>query len=254
VNELSGKPAQEGANEGIRLQKVLADAGVASRRACEDLIAAGKVKVDGEVVQWFGLRVDPEKAVIHVDGKRIPTRTELRYFALNKPVGVVSTMSDPKGRPTLSDYVLDVPERMFHVGRLDTDTEGLLLLTNDGDLGHRLMHPKFGVAKTYLAEVHGPLPRDLGKRLKTGIRLADGLARADEFRVVEQLGRRFLVEVTLHEGRTHIVRRLLADAGHPVQRLVRTDFGPVKLGRTKPGAMRALTTREVGELYAAVGL
>lgn len=247
-------PTPASKNEGIRLQKVLADAGVASRRACEELIAAGKVKVDGEVVQWFGARVDPERAVIHVEGKRIPTQTQLRYFALNKPIGVVSTMSDPKGRATLADYVVDVPERMFHIGRLDTDTEGLLLLTNDGELAHRLMHPKFGVTKTYLAEVHGPLPRDLGRRLKTGVRLADGLARADEFRIVEQLGRRFLVEVTLHEGRKHIVRRLLADAGHPVQRLVRTDFGPIKLGRTKPGAMRALTTREVGELYSAVDL
>jgi 16S rRNA U516 pseudouridylate synthase RsuA-like enzyme len=150
-------------NDGIRLQKVLADAGVASRRACEELIAAGRVTVDGEKVTWFGARVDPQKAVIHVDGKRIPTRAELRYYMLNKPTGVVSTMSDPKGRKTLAAYVGDVPERLFHVGRLDTDTEGLLLLTNDGELANRLMHPRYGVSKTYLAEIHGPIGRDLGK-------------------------------------------------------------------------------------------
>lgn len=241
-------------NDGVRLQKVLADAGIASRRACEDLIAAGRVTVDGEKVTWFGARVDPEKAVIHVDGKRIPTRGELRYYALNKPLGVVSTMSDPRGRKTLADYTAHVDERLFHVGRLDTETEGLILLTNDGELANRLMHPRYGVAKTYLAEVHGPLERDLGRRLKQGVQLADGFAKADAFRIFDQVGRRVLVEVTLHEGRKHIVRRLLAEVGYPVQQLARIEFGPVKLGRLKPGTIRALTTEEVGELYAAVGL
>ncbi|MDN3351085.1 pseudouridine synthase [Actinomadura sp. DC4] len=241
-------------NEGVRLQKVLAEAGVASRRACEDLIAAGRVTVDGEKVTWFGARVDPEQAVIHVDGKRIPTRTELRYYMLNKPPGVVSTMSDPRGRKSLMAYVGDVPERLFHVGRLDTDTEGLLLLTNDGELANRLMHPRYGVSKTYLAEVHGPIGRDLGRKLKHGVKLADGFAKADEFRIFDQVGRRVLVEVTLHEGRKHIVRRLLAEVGHPVQQLARTEFGPLKLGRLKSGTIRALTTKEIGELYAAVEL
>jgi 23S rRNA pseudouridine2605 synthase len=241
-------------NDGVRLQKVLADAGVASRRACEDLIAAGRVTVDGAKVTWFGARVDPESAVIHVDGKRIPTRTELRYYALNKPAGVVSTMSDPRGRKSLAEYITDVPERLYHVGRLDTDTEGLLLLTNDGELANRLMHPRYGVSKTYLAEIHGPIGRDLGKRLKQGVRLADGFAKADEFRVFDQVGRRVLVEVTLHEGRKHIVRRLLAEVGFPVQQLARTEFGPVKLGRLRSGTIRALTGKEIGDLYAAVGL
>ncbi|MFL6052551.1 MAG: pseudouridine synthase [Actinoallomurus sp.] len=241
-------------NEGVRLQKVLADAGIASRRACEDLIAAGRVTVDGEKVTWFGARVDPETAVIHVDGKRIPTRTELRYYALNKPRGVVSTMSDPRGRKTLAAYVGDVPERLYHVGRLDTDTEGLILLTNDGELANRLMHPRYGVSKTYLAEVHGPIERDLGRKLKKGVELADGFAKADDFRIFDQVGRRVLVEVTLHEGRKHIVRRLLAEVGYPVQQLARTEFGPVKLGRLKSGTIRALSTKEIGELYAAVEL
>ncbi len=241
-------------NDGVRLQKVLAEAGVGSRRACEELIAAGRVTVDGEKVMWFGARVDPEKAVIHVDGKRIPTRSELRYYALNKPRGVVSTMSDPRGRKTLADYTADVPERLFHVGRLDTETEGLILLTNDGELANRLMHPRYGVAKTYLAEVHGPIPRDLGRRLKQGVKLADGFAKADSFRIFDQVGKRVLVEVTLHEGRKHIVRRLLKEVGHPVQQLARIQFGPVKLGRLKPGTIRALTTKEIGELYEAVEL
>jgi pseudouridine synthase len=241
-------------NEGVRLQKVLADAGIASRRACEDLIAAGRVTVDGEKVTWFGVRVDPDTAVIHVDGKRIPTRTELRYYALNKPRGVVSTMSDPRKRKTLADYVGDVPERLYHVGRLDTDTEGLILLTNDGELANRLMHPRYGVSKTYLAEVHGPIERDLGRKLKKGVELADGFAKADAFRIFDQVGKRVLVEVTLHEGRKHIVRRLLAEVGYPVQQLARTEFGPVKLGRLKTGTIRALSTKEIGELYAAVEL
>ncbi len=241
-------------NEGVRLQKVLAESGLGSRRHCEELIAAGRVTVDGKTVGWFGERVDPEQAVIHVDGKRVQTRSDMRYYVVNKPRGVVSTMSDPEGRKSLADYVTDVPERLFHVGRLDTDTEGLILLTNDGDLSHRLMHPRYGVAKTYLADVPGPIPRDLGKRLRTGVRLADGFAQADRFRVVEQVGRRALVEVTLHEGRKHIVRRLLAEAGHPVRQLARTEFGPIKLGETRPGTIRALNQREIGELYAAVGL
>jgi pseudouridine synthase len=240
--------------DGIRLQKVLADAGIASRRASEQLIAEGRVQVDGTTVTWFGFRVHPETSIIHVDGKRVPISSAQRYYALNKPIGVVSTMSDPRGRRTIADYVADVPERMFHVGRLDTETEGLLLLTNDGDLAHRLTHPSFGVTKTYMAEVRGSIPHDLGRRLRKGVELDDGVAKADSFRLVDQAPGRALVEVSLHEGRKHIVRRMLAEAGHPVRRLVRTEFGPIKLGRLKPGSIRALTTNEVGELYAAVEL
>jgi len=239
---------------GIRLQKVLAAAGVGSRRYCEEMIGAGRVEVDGEIVRRFGARVDPQTQVIRVDGRRIPAREDLVYLALNKPAGVLTSMSDPRGRPTIADYLGDRGERLFHVGRLDYDTEGLMLLTNDGELAHRLAHPSYGVLKTYLADVAGPLTRDLGRRLMTGIELDDGLATADRFRVVERAGQRALVEITLHEGRKHIVRRMLAEAGHPVSRLVRTQVGPVALGPLKPGTTRRLTTREIGELYAAVGL
>ena len=239
---------------GVRLQKVLAEAGVGSRRHCEELIGAGRVEVDGETVRRFGARVDPERQVIRVDGKRIPAKPGLVYLAFNKPAGVLTAMSDPRGRTTISDFLGDRSERLFHIGRLDYETEGLMLLTNDGELAHRLAHPSFEVAKTYLAEVTGPVPKDLGRRLAAGVELDDGVATADQFRVVDRSGNRTLVEITLHEGRKHIVRRMLAATGHPVSRLVRTDVGPIRLGNQRPGTTRDLTTREIGELYAAVGL
>ncbi|MFB9889771.1 pseudouridine synthase [Planobispora takensis] len=239
---------------GVRLQKVLAQAGVASRRACEEMIGDGRVTVDGQVVRRFGARVDPAKQVIHVDGKRLPTMPDLVYFAINKPIGVVSTMSDPEGRPSLADYVADRTERLFHVGRLDTETEGLILLTNDGELANRLTHPSYGVQKKYWAKVPGRIKPDLARRLKKGIELEDGIAKADSFTLVQEHGQQSLVEIVLHEGRKHIVRRMLEEVGHPVIDLARIEFGPVKLGRLKPGTVRSLTVREVGELYAAVGL
>jgi 23S rRNA pseudouridine2605 synthase len=239
---------------GTRLQKVLAAAGVGSRRRCEELIGAGRVEVDGQTVRRFGARVDPENQVIRVDGKRIPSRQDIAYLAFNKPPAVLTAMSDDRGRTTIADYLGDRAERLFHVGRLDYETEGLMLLTNDGELAHRLAHPSYEVAKTYLADVPGPIPRDLGRRLAAGIELEDGVAVADKFRVLEASGGRALVEITLHEGRKHIVRRMLAETGHPVIRLVRTTVGPIKLANLKPGATRDLTTKEIGELYAAVGL
>ena len=239
---------------GVRLQKVLAAAGVGSRRHCEELIGAGRVEVDGQVVRRFGARVDPEHQVIKVDGKRIPSRQDVVYLAFNKPRGVLTAMSDDRGRKTIEDFLGDRAERLFHVGRLDYDTEGLMLLTNDGELAHRLAHPSYEVAKTYWAEVPGPVPRDLGRRLQAGVELEDGVAVADKFRVLEQSRNRAMVEITLHEGRKHIVRRMLAEVGHPVSRLLRTTVGPVKLGSLRPGATRELTVNEIGELYAAVGL
>jgi pseudouridine synthase len=240
--------------DGERLQKVMAAAGVGSRRHCEDLIGEGRVEVDGQVVRRFGARVDPARQIIRVDGMRLPTQPGQVYIALNKPVKVVSTMSDDRGRRTVADFVGDTTERLFHVGRLDYETEGLLLLTNDGELAHRLTHPKYNVLKTYVADVPGPVKHGLGKRLREGVELDDGLVKVDHFKVVEQAGSRVLVAVTLHEGRKHIVRRLLAEVGHPVRRLVRTDFGPVKLGNLKPGTSRTLTNTEIGELYRTVGL
>ncbi|MER5208653.1 pseudouridine synthase [Streptomyces sp. NPDC002825] len=239
--------------EGERLQKVLARAGMGSRRACEELIEQARVEVNGEIVLEQGMRVDPEKDEIKVDGLTVATQSYL-FFALNKPSGVVSTMEDPDGRQCLGDYVTNRETRLFHVGRLDTETEGIILLTNHGELAHRLTHPKYGVKKTYLAAITGPLPREVGRRLKDGIQLEDGYARADHFRVVEQTGKNYLVEVTLHEGRKHIVRRMLAEAGFPVEKLVRTAFGPIALGDQKSGWLRRLTNTEVGMLMKEVGM
>ncbi|MDT4997002.1 MAG: rRNA synthase [Pseudonocardiales bacterium] len=239
-----------GTVEGVRLQKVLAEAGVGSRRACEQLISDGRVRVDGAVVSQLGTRIDPQTVVVEVDGQRVSVRADLVYLALNKPRGVLSAMSDTRARATVADLVADRPERLFHVGRLDADSEGLLLLTNDGELAHRLTHPAFGVSKTYLATVPGPVPRGLGRRLLAGVLLPDGPVRADAFRLVQQQGARAIVEVVLHEGRKHIVRRLLAEVGHPVERLVRTAVGPVRLGALRAGASRPLTRAELAELFA----
>ena len=239
-------------DQGVRLQKVLAAAGIGSRRVCEDLIAAGRVSVDGVQVQEMGLRVDPATAIVHVDGARINVRDDLVYLALNKPRGVLSAMTDDRGRKTVGDLVADRSERLFHVGRLDADSEGLLLLTNDGDLAHRLMHPSFGVAKTYLATVPAPIGRTVARQLRDGVDLEDGPVHVDSFRVVQTSGGRAIVEVVLHEGRKHIVRRLLDAVGHPVQRLVRTSIGPVRLGGQRAGSLRELTREELAGLHQLV--
>ena len=240
--------------EPVRLQKVLAQAGVASRRRCEELMAQGRVEVDGEVVVQMGVRVDPSTAVIHVDGKRLPPRSPHAYVVLNKPLGVVSAMSDPQGRPTLSEYVGDRPERLFHVGRLDVDTEGLLLLTNDGDFAHRMAHPSYEILKTYVAEVDGRVERKTANRLLAGITLDDGPAAADAFKIKQTHGERTFVELSLHEGRNRIVRRMLDAVGHPVRRLGRTSFGEVRLGSLPSGQFRDLTPDELGGLLDNVGL
>ncbi|MFJ4835727.1 pseudouridine synthase [Streptomyces sp. NPDC088747] len=239
--------------EGERLQKVLARAGYGSRRACEELVEQARVEVNGEIVLEQGMRVDPEKDEIKVDGLTVATQS-YQFFSLNKPAGVVSTMEDTEGRQCLGDYVTNRETRLFHVGRLDTETEGVILLTNHGELAHRLTHPKYGVKKVYLAHIVGPIPRDLGKQLKNGIQLEDGYAKADHFRVVEQTGKNYLVEVTLHEGRKHIVRRMLAEAGFPVDKLVRVSFGPITLGDQKSGWLRRLSNTEVGMLMQEVDL
>jgi 23S rRNA pseudouridine2605 synthase len=241
-------------SDGIRLQKVMASAGIGSRRACEALIEAGRVSVNDEVVKEQGRRVDPEVDVIRVDTMRINTTTGNVYLAMNKPRGYVTAMTDPEGRPTVGDLVRDRVERLFHVGRLDADTEGLLLLTNDGELAHRLSHPSYEVPKTYLAEVLGPMERGVGKRLREGVELEDGIVRFDAFKVVDSTANRLLLEVVLHEGRKHIVRRALAEVGHPVQRLLRTAVGPVHLGNQKPGKVRALTREELAGLFSLVGM
>lgn len=244
-------------DQGIRLQKVLSQAGIASRRVAEKMISDGRVEVDGQVVTELGTRVDPAASVIRVDGVRVILDDTMVYLALNKPHGMQSTMSDDRGRPCIGDVVehrVRGNKKLFHVGRLDAETEGLILLTNDGELAHRLMHPSYEVPKTYLATVAGPVPRGLGKKLRAGIELDDGPAHVDDFAVVDAVPGKTLVRVTLHEGRKRIVRRLLAAAGFPVQALVRTDIGAVSLGQQRPGSIRALGRDEIGKLYQAVGL
>jgi 23S rRNA pseudouridine2605 synthase len=243
--------------EGVRLQKVLSQAGIASRRVAERMILDGRVEVDGRIVTEMGTRVDPGTADIRVDGSRVILDDTMMYLALNKPLGMHSTMSDDQGRPCVGDLVehrVRGNKNMFHVGRLDADTEGLLLLTNDGELAHRLMHPSYEVPKTYLVTVTGSVPKGLGKTLRAGVELDDGPASVDDFAVVDAVPGKTLLRVTLHEGRKRIVRRLLAAVGHPVEALVRVSIGEVTLGEQRPGSIRALTRKEVGELYKAVGL
>jgi 23S rRNA pseudouridine2605 synthase len=232
----------------VRLHKLLAQSGIASRRKCEELMLAGSVVVDGEVVTRLGTKVDPRTAVIRVDGKRLPPVSEHVYLALNKPRGVVSTMSDPEGRRTLQDLVCERSERLFHVGRLDTDTSGLILLTNDGDFAHRMAHPSYEVDKTYVAEVEGEVIKATIQTLLEGVTLDDGPVTVSKARLVTRARGRSIVELVIHEGRNRIVRRLLDHVGHPVRRLTRTAIGPVALGQLKSGKVRDLTLDELGEL------
>lgn len=248
---------------GQRLQKVLAHAGVASRRTCEQLIADGRVSVDGITVTEPGVRVDPLTQEIRVDGGRILTNPELITLMLHKPAGVVTTMEDPEGRPTVAqhgrDYLAQHPElpdslRLVHVGRLDTETEGLLLLSNDGELSHRLMHPSFEISKTYVAIVEGQVEPWVPRKLRRGIELEDGEARADRVTVKDSGPRGSIVEITLHSGKNRIVRRMLDAVGHPVTRLARTRLGPLRLGNLRPGEIRPLRGEEIAALQREVGL
>lgn len=243
--------------QGIRLQKVLAQAGVASRRHAEIMIDKGRVEVNGEVVRKQGVRVNPNVDIIRVDGVRVNVNEDHEYFVFNKPRGVHTTMMDEHGRPCVGDYVAEKVvsgQRLFHVGRLDADTEGLLLLTNDGELANRLTHPSYEVTKTYLATVLGEAKNSLVRELKKGIELDDGLAKVDFAQVVDVHNGQSLIRLELHEGRKHIVRRLLKAAGYPVQRLVRTKLHTVQLGEQKPGTMRSLNSSELTSLYKAVGM
>ena len=238
----------------VRLQKLLAQSGVASRRRCEELMLAGLVEVDGEVVTRLGTKVDPRTAVIRVEGRRLPPASAHVYLALNKPRGVVSTMSDPQGRRTLTDLVADRPERLFHVGRLDTDTSGLILLTNDGDFAQRMAHPSYEVDKTYVAEVTGDVYKAVLAQLREGVTLEDGPVTVSAARIVQRGPGKTIVELVIHEGRNRIVRRLLDEVGHPVRRLTRTAIGSVQLAGLRDGALRELSTNELGGLLDAAQL
>ena len=234
----------------MRLQKVLAAAGVASRRVSEQLILEGRVEVDGRVVTELGTRIDPVTDLVAVDGIAVQLDPAKRYYMLNKPRGVVSSMRDEQGRPDLTSFTEELEERVFNVGRLDAETSGLLILTNDGDLAHVLAHPSFGVEKTYIAKVRGRVTPQVVQQLKRGVELDDGIIRADRARVLQQQGddRHSMVELTLHSGRNRIVRRMLDAVGHPVVELVRRSFGPLNLGTLRSGAMRELTKVELGQL------
>lgn len=234
--------------DGVRLQKLLSNLGVASRRTAEELIMMSRVEVDGEIVRELGLKVDPEKCEIYVEGVKVQLDVSRKYFVFNKPRGVVSTMHDPEGRPCLSDCLPNPEERLFHVGRLDHDTEGLLLLTNDGEFAQKMQHPKFGVRKRYMAEVQGVIRAGDIKQLTEGIALEDGLATAYDVCIIDQSPGKTLVELIIHEGRNRIVRRMLTELGFPVLQLVRTQFGDVVLGELRSGNMRPLTSVELTSL------
>ncbi|MGP9725458.1 pseudouridine synthase [Corynebacterium sp. AOP40-9SA-29] len=252
-----GGSKNDAENKSVRLQKVLAAAGVASRRMSEKLIDAGRVDVNGTTVTQQGIRVNPDKDVIRVDGTRVLVDENLVTYALNKPRGFQSTMSDDMGRPCVGDLVgerVAAGQRLFHVGRLDAATEGLLLVTNDGELANRLMHPRYEVSKTYLATVLGEADRRLIHQLKNGIDLEDGIARADYVQIIDVWQGKSLIKLEIHEGRKHIVRRMLKEAGFPVQALVRTKVHTVQLGEQKPGTLRALNRAELTSLYNAVQL
>jgi 23S rRNA pseudouridine2605 synthase len=238
---------------GVRLQKVLAAAGFGSRRACEQLIVAGRVQVNGQTAR-LGVRVDPQHDVVVLDGSQVPTASNLLHLAVNKPRGMLSTMSDDRGRPCLGDLVVDLSTQLHHVGRLDADSEGLLLLTNDGALSHRLTHPSFGVAKTYLVEVDGVVSRAATRQLREGVTLEDGPVTVDAVDVVDATASRSVLELSLREGRHHVVRRICEQVGYPVTRLVRVAVGPIRLGDLKPGRRRHLQQEEVRALYRAVDL
>lgn len=241
-------PGHDGTTDGIRLQKLMAAAGVASRRVSEDLISAGRVTVNGEVVAELGRRVQ-ETDRVAVDGTAIQLDTTRRYLMLNKPVGIVSSLSDERGRPDLSRFISRYEERLFNVGRLDAQTSGLLILTNDGELAHVLAHPSFGVMKTYIAKTKGRITPQTVAKLRAGVELEDGLIAADKARIVGRVGaHETIIEVTLHSGRNRIVRRMLEEVGHPVIDLVRRQFGPLHLGTLAPGELRDLTKVELGQL------
>lgn len=238
----------------VRLQKVLAQAGIGSRRACEALIDQGRVEVDGKRIREQGVRIDPQKSVVRVDGERVPTAAGITVIAFNKPKGVITTLADDQGRPCVGDWLAGRTDRLFHVGRLDVETEGLLILTNDGELANRIGHPSHGIEKTYLATVRGQVPNSAIRELREGVELEDGPARCVNARIVQKLPDRTMIELVIHEGRNRIVRRMMDAVGYPVTDLVRTRIGPIHLGNQRPGVLRTITGSELRGLYTEVGL
>ena len=237
-----------------RLQKVLADAGVASRRKAEEMILQGRVAVDGKIIKTLGTKIDPEKSEVVVDGEAITQQKTKIYLALNKPRGILSTLSDPEDRPNLGDLLRDRHDRLFHVGRLDKDSEGLLLLTNDGELAHRATHPSFSLPKNYLLEIKGTVNRETVEAFRTGIELDDGMAKVDKLTVIPGQPGRTLLDVVIHDGRNQILRRMAAASGLTVERLIRIGMGPIKLGELTPGKWREIKGAELISLQNVLAL
>jgi len=238
-----------------RLNKIIADAGIASRRAADQLILEGRVSVDGEIIIELGGKYDPEINDVKVDGESLSINKSKTYLAFHKPAGIISTMSDPEGRANLGDYFKDRKDRLYHVGRLDKDSEGIILLTNDGDLAHRATHPSYGLEKRYLVEVEGEFNKHMSDQLLQGVRLEDGLARAMKVVHARAVSKNHhWVEITIHEGRFHIIRRLIESLGLKVLRLIRLDFGPINLGDMKPGRHRVLNSQEMTNLFTLLKL
>ena len=238
-----------------RLNKIIADAGIASRRAADQLILEGRVSVDGEIIIELGGKYDPEINDVKVDGESLSINKSKTYLAFHKPAGIISTMSDPEGRANLGDYFKDRKDRLYHVGRLDKDSEGIILLTNDGDLAHRATHPSYGLEKRYLVEVEGEFNKQMSDQLLQGVRLEDGLARAMKVVHARAVSKNHhWVEITIHEGRFHIIRRLIESLGLKVLRLIRLDFGPINLGDMKPGRHRVLNSQEMTNLFTHLKL
>jgi 23S rRNA pseudouridine2605 synthase len=234
----------------MRLNKIIADAGITSRRGADELIADGRVTIDGRPIRELGAKIDPERHEVAVDGETIRRSLTKSYLVLHKPKGVLSTMYDPEGRPSLADFIDLRKERLFHVGRLDKDSEGLILLTNDGDLTFRATHPSFGLEKTYIIEFEGRLETGVDKVLLKGVELEDGMGRVLSFK---QLSPNW-IEVKIHEGRYHIIRRLMEAVGVEVLRLIRTNFGPISLGDTPEGRWRDLNEQELLNIQKALDL
>jgi len=238
-----------------RLNKIIANAGIASRRAADQLILEGRVSVDGEIINELGGKYDPEINDIKVDGESLTINKSKTYLAFHKPAGIISTLSDPEGRANLGDYFKDRKDRLYHVGRLDKDSEGIILLTNDGDLAHRATHPSYGLEKRYLVEVEGEFNKHMSDQLLQGARLEDGLARAMKVVHARAVSKNHhWVEITIHEGRFHIIRRLIESLGLKVLRLIRLDFGPINLGDMKPGRHRVLNSQEMTNLFTLLKL
>lgn len=239
----------------MRLQKYLAEAGVASRRACEELILDGRVSIDGVQVRILGTKVDPEISTVEVDGEAIRPKKSKTYLAFYKPRGVLSTMSDPDSRPSLGDFFKDFGARLFHIGRLDKESEGLILLTNDGEVTHRATHPSYGMVKKYVVEIEGVLTKAQENQILAGVDLEDGLAKADSLtKIRETKSESSWYEVVIHEGRYHIVRRIFEELEHPVLQLIRTNFGSVGIGELKPGRFRHLNEVEIDNLFNDLSL